>query len=199
MQTVSENIDVGSLEALLAAIENEETSELSLQDSGKETQYIQSSSQAEYFLRVIKKYYDKVEEIKKHAEEQAILPQRQLEAIEAWRNAEAEKQLKKAAYFEALLEEYARRQLEGSKKKSIKLVEGVLSIRSSGPEIIYDDAKLIEWLNKYAPQYLLQVPKPAKAELKKDAVIKDGKMLLNGEIVDGIAAEDRPDKFSISW
>ena len=106
------------------------------------------------------------------------------------------------AYYNRALEDFARRELENSNKKSIKLPSGTISIKKQQPHYNYQDDTILEWLQEYCPDLVKTViPEPKhsidKKELKKRTVIDEGVLYLNGIEVPGVIVEIREDKFEV--
>jgi len=102
-------------------------------------------------------------------------------------------------YFSALLESYAKKQLEGSKKKSLKLPFGTMSFKKGQRKMVYDDEALMEFIkNNNLNDFIRTKEEINKAVLKKAISINDdGLAILNGQTVDGITTTPPETSFSI--
>ena len=101
-------------------------------------------------------------------------------------------------YFKSLLQQYAEEQLANSEKKSIKLPFGTLQFRSSGVKYNYDDEVLLGSLRDHGFNNLLSTKTvPNKAELKKIATIRDGKVFINDVELEGVSVDDATTSFDV--
>ena len=179
---------------LLASIDEQEIQELGLDSIEADKVIIQSSSDAEYYLKKVKDIDNELRSIEATAQVQL---ERHKQKIDNWKESSSRSLVSAREYFASLLEEYTRRSLDGSSKKSIKLIEGTLALKAQQPEYDYDDDKLVEWLQKHSPQHVKSKPSVDKVLLKKDSVVKEGKLVLAGKEVNGVTVTERGDKFDI--
>lgn len=102
-------------------------------------------------------------------------------------------------YFSVLLESYAKKQLEGSKKKSLKLPFGTMSFKKGQRKMVYDDEALMTFIKTHGlNDYIRTKEEINKADLKKAIVTTDdGAVVLNGQVVDGITTTPGEESFSI--
>lgn len=102
-------------------------------------------------------------------------------------------------YFSVLLESYAKKQLEGSKKKSLKLPFGTMSFKKGQRKMVYDDEALMTFIKTNGlNDYIRTKEEINKADLKKAIVTTDeGTVVLNGQVVDGITTTPGEESFSI--
>ena len=107
-------------------------------------------------------------------------------------------------YFNTQLEMYLRRQQEAGFTKQTKtqvnysLPSGKLVLKRQEPEYDKDNEKLVEWLEKNDPGLVKVKKEPNWQELKKKLIYMDGHMATeDGEVVPGIKATKRPDKFAV--
>ena len=101
-------------------------------------------------------------------------------------------------YFKKYLEQYAEEQLANSKKKSIKLPFGTLQFRKATSQYTYDDDKLLSFLKDSKLTNLVAVKEtPNKAELKKIASVKDGKLFINNVEVEGVTVAEGTTSFDV--
>jgi len=121
--------------------------------------------------------------------------------INVWKDAENRKLEDGYAFFEALLSEYALRQRDkepGFKKESTPY--GTVKFRKQQPKWNYDDATLLESLKSSGLADLIRIKEePNKVEIKKVAIVKDGKVIdpESGVIIDGVTVEDQPDAITV--
>ena len=187
------------LEELNAAIAEYEKNEYEKELTGdiEEDKYvINNDSMANYFCKLIKQLEEKINEINLHTDNE-------IEKIrivyDNFRNEEVLKLTKQIDYYTGMLETYAYKSLEGTKKKSIKLPYGTLQIRKQQPEIKYEDEAL-EWLKENKPEYVTikETSSINKTKLKKDGFINtDNAMYIDEIKIPGILITERPDKFEV--
>lgn len=107
------------------------------------------------------------------------------------------------AYFTAKLEEYFATVPHKATKtqESYTLPGGKLVRKKQQPKFTTDDEKLVPWLEGNAMGSLVKITKSANwAELKKGVTVTpDGQHVAtaDGEIVPGVAVEQRPDVFKV--
>ena len=91
----------------------------------------------------------------------------------------------------------------GKKIRSYEMPGGTLKLAKQDPEYEVDDEKLVPWLKANKREDLVKVTEEARwGELKKELqiiVLEDGTIADNGtgEIIPGVTATIREDKFSI--
>lgn len=179
-------------ESLLEAIDSEEVSELGINADDKFT--IQTKEQAEYLVKTYKKLLEEVENVNKTAKEYIS---KHKEKAEKWQRAEIRKREGTMCWFETRLRAYAEKQLEGTKKRSLNMIEGTLGFRKN-ESVEYDDEELLNYLKVTAPNYLEQPPlKIKKAELKKNGEFRNGKFILDDKEVPGVMKIVLPDNFAV--
>lgn len=114
----------------------------------------------------------------------------------------AQEQLEaKTAYLKGQLQKYFSTvpHKEGKTQETYKLPSGILKKKYGTPEFIRDEEKLVTWLKNNGYKDKVKVKETADwAEFKKSVGIQSGKVVtLDGEIVDGVTAQDRPDSFEV--
>ena len=63
---------------------------------------------------------------------------------------------------------------------------------------MYDDEKIIEWLRTNDPELIRIKEEPSKEDIKKKYTIVGNNVVTeNGEIVEGITIEERPESITI--
>ncbi len=130
----------------------------------------------------------------------------QYDRMSAWYKAQ-EKRLKDIrdrtrAWAEACLRPYFDMvPTTGKKIRSYDMPGGTLKLSAQDPEYEVNDAEMVPWLKASAPEYVKIKEEAAWGEWKKDhkfTVTADGGIVTeDGEIVPGVKATVRPDKFSI--
>jgi hypothetical protein len=128
--------------------------------------------------------------------------QRYNDLLDNFLRNEIERVNKQKQYYDRALEDYTRRTLESSNKKTLKLPYGNLALRKQQPHYEYSDDLVIEWAKDFYPDMVkVTVPEPKisidKKELKKQGIVIDGCLYINGELVPGVTVEVKSDKFEI--
>ena len=125
------------------------------------------------------------------------LAQAEIERIQAWKETELKKLQDDAWFFSDLLHDYAFRQREKDPNwKKASTPYGVVKFKKLQPKWRYDDEKLLESLKSVGRTDLIRVKEePNKAELKKVAVVQNGKVIdpETGAPLDGVYVEEQSD------
>ena len=126
---------------------------------------IETRDQAEYYTRCLtqaQRENKAVEEAAKKRIEEYI------ERVNAWKEGKLKENANNIERWTGLLRPWAEQELKGSKKKSVKLIEGTLSFRKND-DYQYDDEALIAYLKAKGRNDLIveQAPKVDKKALKK--------------------------------
>lgn len=202
-QVVAAPVDMGSfLEDLLEEISQEEAKEVGIDFSEinietAEGFSIKDERQANYFI-------GKVKEIREQREAYARQAQ---DALDSY-TAKVQKFLDRTVgpldrqeeFFMAALEQFALTERQTNPKlKTFKYIEGTLSFKSQQNEYIYDDKRLLEYLEKHSEldKYIRRKLEPNKSELKKAAEVKDGRLFINDNPIDGVTVSPRDEKFEV--
>ena len=184
---------------LNAFLQEEDAKKLNIQKDEENNYLINDKHQADYFIKLSKQCNEEIEEIQNYIKEEKA---RLLNNLEQFELREIEKVKNRQQYYDRALEDFARRELEGSNKKSIKLPNGTLAIKKQQPHYEYSDEQFIEWAESYFPELVkITIPEPKKTidkkELKKRAFIDDGVLFIDGFEVQGVSVEERSDKFEV--
>ena len=202
-QVVAAPVDIGNfLEDLLEEISQEEAKEVGLDFSEinietAEGFSIKDERQANYFI-------GKVKEIREQREAYARQAQ---DALDSY-TAKVQKFLDRTVgpldrqeeFFMAALEQFALAEKQSNPKvKTFKYIEGTLMFKKQQDEYVYDDKQLLEYLEKHPEldKYIRRKPAPDKVELKKDATVKGGQLLINNIPVEGVTVSPRDAKFEV--
>lgn len=180
------------MDNLLGFLNEEEAQNLGIQQ--EEGFQIESMEQANYFAR-------RVREIRAEKEEAAEAAKSQLELykerVDKWLASVSSPLDYEEERILAMLENFAETKLEGSTKRSLKLIEGTLQFRTQQPKYEYNEEVLLDHLQAKAPEFVKTKPSADKASLKKVVKVKDGKTYLNDQLVPGITVTELPDKFDV--
>lgn len=163
---------------------------------------VTDKSSAEWVMQKITKLYAEIAENNAIADEQIKPLEEEIDRIAGWKIAEAKNKTRHIDFLTSLLEPYHRKILEADPKaKTIKLPHGEMKIRAQQPEIKKDDKILVGWLklSEETQKFVETKEVPKWGEFKKLCKIENGEAIYleTGEIVDGITAMDRPDKFEV--
>jgi hypothetical protein len=153
---------------------------------------IEDDSKADWVLEQIKDFKTEINRKNELADSR-------IAQIENWKIEETKKIISKIEWFETSLHTYAIKLKEKNPNlKTHSLPFGELQFRKQKSKYIYDDKKLIKFLEDGKYDNLLKIEKkPRKDELKKNIQIIKGKLYLDGVEVEGIEIEERGEKFSI--
>ena len=188
-----ENSDI--LDSLFEAITEEEVRDLGIEIE-KENFAITSDEQANFFLR-------RLEEVRSEKDKSNNTCNQEIERFTArGNNFRAKETLSlenTERFFCTLLENYARQQLEGSKKKSIKLPFGTMSFKKSPRKMVYDDEVLMNFIKSHNLNDFIRIKeeinkKDLKSQLK---ITEDGIVTLDDQVVEGITTMPGETTFSV--
>lgn len=183
------------LEDMLADIEQQNVEELKLDTI--ETHGVTSERQADFLIYRYKKLKEAMATINETADNRIASYQ---DKVNRWRNSELAPLDAQMDYIQKVLEVYAKANITG-KKRSLKMIEGTLSLSKQQPKIDYNEKKLREFLStfKEGEKYLEpQEPKLLWGEFKKAAKVGNDNLLRYGDkTVPGVVVTIRPDKFAI--
>lgn len=196
------NMDMDSfLSGLLESIDNEQAEELGIKPQATEGFKIESEEQANYFL---KKYKELIEE------QEAILASSQKalddysKKVQAYIDRTCKPLANRQEFIFNALHEFMKNHMEQdpNKKKTLKMIEGDLSIKTPKPEYVYEEEVLLKYLkddDELKKAYVKEKVefKTDKVSLKKDAVVKNGCLLIGSKIIDGVKVVPRQDEFYI--
>ena len=188
-----ENSDI--LEALFDEITEEEVKELGI-EIDNEKFAITSDEQANFFLR-------RLEEVRSEQDKINVTCNNEIERFTKKVNSFRAKELlsleNTEKYFISLLETYAKKQLEGSKKKSIKLPFGTMSFKKGQRKMVYEDDVLMNFIKSNSLNDFIRIKEEInKSELKKAIKLEeDGSVTLHGTVVEGATSLPAEEKFSI--
>ena len=187
---MSEELET-SLEKFLCREFNDGTQE-------KETFVIDTMEKANWAIRKILRCQSKNNDIDKLAETQ-------INKIQQWQAQENEGNYKLIDYLTALLEPYAKSQLNG-KGKTVKLPSGSVSFRAKSAEYFIagekadgKNVKLLDYIRQSATEFLKIEESTDWSEFKNSlTVTSTGQVVTaDGEILDFISAVEYPDSVSV--
>ena len=161
------------------------------EEDAKEKLKIKSTEQANWAFRKLRAINTKAGEIKNIAAAERA-------RIDEWEKKELAILENSTEFFEGLLVEYFIRQKEVDPKFKISTPYGKVSSRKQQPKWNYEDEKVLEWLKANDTELIRIKEEVNKAELKKKyKVVGNEVVTKDGEIVEGIRVDERPDSISI--
>lgn len=182
------------------SISKMEAEELNINVTGNEEsdrEMIQNPQQANYFCKVVNELREERAKTEELINQELERVQREYEAYKTKEFNRIDGQIQ---YFSGLLESYATKELQNSKKRSIKLPHGTLSIKKQQDKYDYDEEAIIECLKKNKQDKFIKVQTVEtvnKKDLKKEGFSHNGKLYLDNIEVKGVVITAQPDKFEV--
>ena len=160
---------------------------------------INDKSQADYFIKLSKQCENDINDIKEYIEAEK---ERYLQLLENYMIDQIMAVEKRKQFYDDALEAYIHRELDGTKKRSIKLPHGTLALKKQQPHYTYEDEDIIDWAKEMCPDIVkTTIPEPKvsidKKKLKEHGEIIDGLLYIDGLQVPGVQVEIKDDAFSI--
>ena len=160
---------------------------------------INDKSQADYFIKLSKQCENDINDIKEYIEAEK---ERYLQLLENYMIDQIMEVEKPIQFYDDALEAYIHRELDGTKKRSIKLPHGTLALKKQQPHYTYEDEDIIDWAKEMCPDIVkTTIPEPKvsidKKKLKEHGEIIDGLLYIDGLQVPGVQVEIKDDAFSI--
>ena len=177
-------------------IDSEEVKEVG--DPNKEGFIIEDDRQADYIVKKIKDIRTEKEEIEAKAKS-AI--DDYTEKVQKFTETTLSPLTYQEEYLTNLLEAYAHERLEGSKKRSIKLIEGTIGFHKKPLLISYDEPIVIEFMKQHPDigrKFTKTTVSLDKAKIRKSGLFdENNECLLDDTLIPGISGEKQPDSFSV--
>ena len=175
--------------------------DLNIQTDENNNYLINDHATANYFIGLSKKCEDDIQQIQEYV---AAEKERYLKALEKYESEQITSIKNRQLYYYRALEDYTRRILSESNKKSIKLPNGTLAIKKQQPHYIYEDETILEWAEQYYPSLVkTTIPEPKhsidKKELKKLLIIDNNSAYINGMEIPGLTVEVIDDAFNVKY
>lgn len=177
----------------------EEAKELEITVTGDEEHdapMIDSREKANYFLKLMSNIEKDIEDINAICDAEIA---KTTQRVNAFRDNQLHTLVKQYEYYKRILENFTQHELLNSKKKSVPLAYGTLSIKKQRDKWEYDEATILNWMKENAPDcvHIKTVESFDKKELKS-LVDKDGTIpKINGKVVEGVTIIPQPDKFDV--
>lgn len=183
---------ISAMEDLLNFIEKEDDTLIGDVDN----QYmIKNQDEANIYVRRYKNVIAQMNEIEETSKEALS---KYTNKVNVWKESCLMPLQRKLQYYETLLQQYAEHQLEGSNKKSLKLIEGTIGFRTPPVKFNYNDEEVLYWLKQVnVSDYLKETTTINKEALKKAGTIKDDKFYIDGVEVPGITLTKQDKKFVV--
>ena len=181
------------LDDLLSFIDEQEVQELGL-DNVNENYVIRDMGHANYIAKKLREVREEQAKVNETANSEI---KAYTTRVETWRERSVKPLQDSEAYLLGLLQEFTSRQLEGSSKKSIKLIEGTAQFRKVPDKFEYDEEVLLNFLQTDMPNYVKHKPQIDKAELKKAGAVKEGALYVGDKQVPGIVIMPQEDRFDV--
>lgn len=183
---------ISAMEDLLNFIEKEDDTLIGDVD----THYIiKNQDEANIYIKRYKNIVAQMNEIEETSKEALS---KYADKVNTWKESCLMPLQRKLQYYETLLQQYAEHQLEGSNKKSLKLIEGTIGFRTLPVKFNYNDEEVLYWLKQVnASDYLKETTTINKEALKKAGAIKDDKFYINDVEVPGITLTKQDKKFVV--
>lgn len=178
---------------LLSFVEEAEVNEIEL-DQAKPGFQIETMEQANYITRKLKELRAEQEQIEETAKREL---RRYEDKVNTWKEKTLSPLQNQEQFYMSLLESFARQKLEGSNKKSLKLIEGTIGFRKQQDKYEYDDKVLTAYLEENHKDLVKYKASPDKTALKKAGEVKNGALYVNGKAVPGVTIISQDEKFEV--
>ena len=181
-------------------MKEEEAKQLNIQQDENNNYLINDRAQANYFINLSKQCDNDIESLKEFVAQER---ERYLNNLQKFEEQQIESINKKKEYYNRALEDFMRRELDATGKKTLKLPNGTLSIKKQQPHYNYvSEEEMLLWMETNHPE-LVKITRPEpkisvdKKELKKRAIIDNGALILDGSEVPGVNISEVDDVFSL--
>jgi hypothetical protein len=186
--------ELSLMEELKETIIDEEAKVLGL-DNIDESYRILDDEQANFFLRRLEEIQTEEDGINEMCDNEI---DKFAQKVNNFRETKINSLSSTKAYYKKLLEKYAEVKLTNSNKKSVKLPFGTLQFRKSSAQYDYKEEELLKFLKENKMDSLINVKEvPNKADLKKVATIKDGKLYVNDIEITGVTVQEGGTSFDV--
>ena len=157
--------------------------------------FIKDREEANRYVKYYKKRAKELEDIEATAQK-AI--DEYTQKVEAWKD-DQERSIKSAMeYYESKLRMFAENELQGSKKRSLKFIEGTVQFRTNKPVLNYsDEDTLINYFKENNSEYVVSTPKLNKNLIKTNISIEGNDVYLNGHKLPFVSVTYKEDSFTI--
>lgn len=133
--------------------------------------------------------FRRLRQVRRDIADVEAMAEKEIQRIQEWRGSRLDELSRSDEYFSGLIGDYYRRLLEENPKAKCSTPYGSATKRTTTKWSYGDEARLVETLQEAAPELIRTKREVDKAALKKAAdVLDDGRVALDGEILDGVAA-----------
>lgn len=182
------------LDELKESIIEDEVKELGLENMNENYRILNADS-ANFFLKRLEELKSEENEINEMCDTEI---QKYSNRVNSFRDSKLKTNINTQSYFKNLLERYAEAELAESSKKSIKLPFGTLQFRKTPAKYTYEDKLILQALkDNELSQFIVTTEAPNKAELKKKATVKDGKLYIDDKEIEGVSVSEGSTNFDV--
>lgn len=133
--------------------------------------------------------FRKLRQVRRDMADVDALAENEVQRITEWKQGRLEDLSRSDEYFSSLIGDYYRRLLEENPKAKCSTPYGSASKRTATKWAYGDEGKLVETLQEASPELVRTKYELDKTALKKAAtVLDDGRVALDGELLDGVTA-----------
>ena len=177
----------------------EEAKELEITITGDEAQdapMIDSRDKANYFLKLMNNIKEDIDSINSICDAEI---EKTTKRVNEYREMQLTSLVKQYEYYKKILKNFTEYELSNSKKKSVPLSYGTLSIKKQQDKWEYDEEKLLNWFKEHNPELInKKVTESVDKKQLKSLSSKSGEVaMLNGVPVEGVTIIPQPDKFDV--
>lgn len=179
------------------AIKEEEEKALDIDYQEEDNELIKNQAQANYFCKVVAELREEKNKKNELIDQEIQRIKNHYEQFRLKQNNEIDKKIE---FLERCLKSFAIKELEGSKKKSIKLPYGTLSFKKQQDKYEYSEELIMDWLkNNSYTKYIntKTIESVDKKALKKESHVCNGYLFIDNNKVDGVTVTKQDDKFEI--
>lgn len=179
------------------AIKEEEEKALDIDYQEEDNELIKNQAQANYFCKVVAELREEKNKKNELIDQEIQRIKNHYEQFRLKQNNEIDKKIE---FLERCLKSFAIKELEGSKKKSIKLPYGTLSFKKQQDKYEYSEELIMDWLkNNNYTKYIntKTIESVDKKALKKESHVCNGYLFIDNNKVDGVTVTKQDDKFEI--
>ena len=179
------------------AIKEEEEKALDIDYQEEDNELIKNQAQANYFCKVIAELREEKNKKNELIDQEIQRIKNHYEQFRLKQNNEIDRKIE---FLERCLKSFAIKELEGSKKKSIKLPYGTLSFKKQQDKYEYSEELIMDWLkNNNYTKYIntKTIESVDKKALKKESHVCNGYLFIDNNKVDGVTVTKQDDKFEI--
>ena len=179
------------------AIKEEEEKALDIDYQEEDNELIKNQAQANYFCKVVAELREEKNKKNELIDQEIQRIKNHYEQFRLKQNNEIDRKIE---FLERCLKSFAIKELEGSKKKSIKLPYGTLSFKKQQDKYEYNEELIMDWLkNNNYTKYIntKTIESVDKKALKKESHVCNGYLFIDNNKVDGVTVTKQDDKFEI--